>query len=113
MLDYLLARKSWEIIRIIMEPYASMAATHGTIDCVGMIQEEYPDALKNADAVAEIRVEMSEAAFKKGGWAPTRPVDSTSAQMSASYAAASQIIDGAVLAVQFSNAAIDGVEVWK
>jgi aconitate decarboxylase len=104
---------TWVVMQIIVKPYASMAATHGTIDCIRTIQEEHPDVLDDADAVAEIKVEMSNPAFKKGGWAPKRPVDSTSAQMSAPYAAASQIVDGALLAAQFSTAALDRDRVWR
>lgn len=103
--------KQWEILRINVKPYASMAATHATIDCIRKLQEEYPDALRDVDAVDYIKVEMSDPAKKKGGWTPERPVDSTSAQMSGPYAAASQIIDGAVLAAQFSTAALDRNEV--
>jgi aconitate decarboxylase len=102
--------KTWEII---VKPYASMAATHATIDCIRKIQEEHPKTLYDKDAVAEVKVEMSSPAFNKGGWVPKRPVDSTSAQMSAPYAAASQIIDHAVLAAQFSTEALDRDEVWK
>lgn len=103
----------WEILSIIVKPYASMAATHATIDCIRKIQEESPEALKDVDKVDVIRVEMSEPAFKKGGWVPERPVDSTSAQMSGPYAGASQIIDGAVLAAQFTTAALERDEIWK
>lgn len=104
--------KRWEILRINVKPYASMAATHGTIDCIRELQEPHPDALRDVDAIDHIKVEMSDPAKKKGGWTPKRPVDSTSAQMSAPYAASSQIIDGAVLASQFSTAALDRDEVW-
>lgn len=104
--------KQWEILRINVKPYASMAATHATIDCIRKLQEEHPDTLRDVDAIDHIKVEMSDPAKKKGGWVPERPVDSTSAQMSGPYAAASQIIDGAVLAAQFSTAALDRDEVW-
>jgi aconitate decarboxylase len=105
--------ETWVIMQIIVKPYASMAATHATIDCIRKIQEEHPEALDDVDDVAEVKIEMSNPACKKGGWVPKRPVDSTSAQMSAPYAAASQIIDKDVLAAQFSTAALDRDEVWK
>jgi aconitate decarboxylase len=105
--------KKWIIMDIIVKPYASMAATHATIDCIRKIQDEHPNTLDDVDAVAEIKVEMSNPAVRKGGWVPKRPVDSTSAQMSAPYAAASQIIDHAVLAAQFSTKALDRDDVWN
>jgi aconitate decarboxylase len=105
--------KKWVLGTIVVKPYASMAATHATIDGILKIQNQHVDAFKDVDAVDMIRVEMSDGAFKKGGWAPTRPTDSTSAQMSGPYAGATQIIDNAVLAAQFSTAALERDEVWQ
>ncbi len=105
--------KVWELQAINVKPYASMAATHGAIDCVSKVQAHYPDAFNNVDTVDHIVIESSEPAFKKGGWAPQRPTDSTSAQMSAPYAAATQIVDNAVLAAQFSPASLDRDDVWR
>ncbi|TGJ87826.1 hypothetical protein E0Z10_g930 [Xylaria hypoxylon] len=103
----------WEIQSINTKPYASMAATHGTIDCIRKIQDRHPGLLNDLGQVDEIVVEMSEPAFKKGGWVPTRPAEFTSAQMSAPYAAACQIVDEAVLIEQFTPAALDRDEVWR
>jgi aconitate decarboxylase len=105
--------KTWVLQSINVKPYASMGATHGTIDCVRKIQEQHLDALSDVEAVDEIVVEMSEPAFKKGGWTPKRPVEITSAQMSAPYAAACQIVDKAVLVGQFTSGALERDEVWK
>lgn len=55
---------------------------------------------------------MSEPAFQKGGWLAKQPLTSTGAQMSASYAAAVQLIDGQVLPAQFAPSQIDREEVW-
>lgn len=103
----------WELQNINVKPYASMGATHGTIDCVRKIQEEQPDALSNAELIDEIIVEMSEPAYKKGGWTPTRPVEPTSAQMSAPYAAACQIVDSTVLVEQFTPSSLDRDAIWN
>ncbi|PVI02561.1 putative immune-responsive protein [Periconia macrospinosa] len=104
---------AWELQNINVKPYASMAATHGTVDCIRKIQELHPNALSDVDEVEEIIVEMSGPAFKKGGWVPERPVKSTSAQMSAPYAAACQIVDGAVFVQQFAPAFLEREEIWK
>ncbi|KAI0967574.1 putative immune-responsive protein [Xylaria arbuscula] len=103
---------TWEIRNINVKPYASMAATHGTIDCIRQIQDQYPGILTDPELVDEIIVEMSDPAFKKGGWTPMRPPEFTSAQMSAPYVAACQIVDKAVLAGQFTPAALDRDELW-
>ncbi|KAI1775305.1 2-methylcitrate dehydratase PrpD [Hypoxylon cercidicola] len=105
--------KTWEIQKINVKLYASMGATHGTIDCIRKIQEKHLDVFSDVEVVDEIVVEMSEPVFKKGGWAPKRPVEVTSAQMSAPYAAACQIVDRAVLAGQFTPASIDRDDVWR
>lgn len=103
---------TWEVQNIITKPYASMAATHGTIQCVRQIQDQHPELLEDPEQVEEIVVEMSEPAFKKGGWTPRQPVEFTSAQMSAPYAAACQIVDKAVLVGQFTPSALDRDEIW-
>ncbi|KAI1302541.1 putative immune-responsive protein [Xylaria venustula] len=103
---------TWEIRNINVKPYASMAATHATIDCIRKIQDQHPGLLTDPDLVDEIIVEMSETAFKKGGWTPRRPPEFTSAQMSAPYVAACQIVDEAVLAGQFTPATLDRDELW-
>lgn len=104
--------QDWELQNINVKPYASMGATHATIDCIRKIQEERPHALSNIELVHEIIVEMSEPAYKKGGWTPTRPVEPTSAQISAPYAAACQIVDSAVLVEQFAPMSLDRDEIW-
>ncbi|KAH8193604.1 hypothetical protein TruAng_012228 [Truncatella angustata] len=104
--------QTWELQNVNVKPYASMGATHGTIDCVRKIQEQHPGALSNAEVVHEIVVEMSEPAYKKGGWTPTRPTDSTSAQISAPYAAACQIVDRAVLVEQFTPSSLNRDDIW-
>jgi aconitate decarboxylase len=59
-------RLVWEIRRISMKPYTSIAATHGTINYIRMIRERCPDAIEDISAIAEIVIEMSEPALKKG-----------------------------------------------
>ncbi|KAH6658758.1 immune-responsive protein [Truncatella angustata] len=102
----------WELQNVNVKPYASMGATHGTIDCVRKIQEQHPGALSNVEVVHEIVVEMSELAYKKGGWTPKRPTDSTSAQTCAPYAAACQIVDRAVLVEQFTPSSLNRDDIW-
>ncbi|CAG8955052.1 hypothetical protein HYFRA_00007066 [Hymenoscyphus fraxineus] len=103
---------SWEIARINVKPYASMALTHGTIDCIKAFQYTNPMALESLNAVKTIVVEMSEPAFKKGGWELQRPITPTEAQMSAKFSAASQIVDGQVLPPQFTPEKLESELLW-
>ncbi|PWY82047.1 2-methylcitrate dehydratase PrpD [Aspergillus heteromorphus CBS 117.55] len=102
---------TWEIDQILVKPYASMAATHGTIDAISALQAKYPGELKG-NRIRRINVELSEPAFKKGGWEPKYPLTVTGAQMSCAYAAAMQILEGAVQPAQFAPAQLERQDVW-
>ncbi|KAJ5668361.1 2-methylcitrate dehydratase PrpD [Penicillium maclennaniae] len=103
---------NWEIDQIIVKPYASMAATHATIDCIRALQAKYPKRFV-ASRIRRITVEMSEPAFKKGGWEPEKPLTATGAQMSAVYAAAMQILEGEVQPAQFAPSKLEREDVWE
>lgn len=105
----------WQIDGIRVKPYASMAGTHPTIDCVRNLQELYPDKL-TPDAIKDIRkikIVLGEAAFHHGGWKTTRPLTSTGAQMSNTFVAATQIIHGKVLPPQFRHDMLENEDVWR
>jgi aconitate decarboxylase len=94
----------WEIDSIRVKLHASMAAVHGTIDCVANLQGQHTGRMKNFDDIESIVTEHSKPAFEHGGWTapPTKPLTTTSAQVSIQYAAAAQLVDGQVLMAQFS-----------
>jgi aconitate decarboxylase len=96
--------EKWEIDSIRVKLHASMAALHGTIDCVANLQRRHADRMKNFDDIQSIVTEHGKAAFEHGGWIapPNKPLTTTSAQMSIQYAAATQLVDGQVLMAQFS-----------
>ena len=96
--------KKWEMDNIRVKLHASMAALHGTIDCVANLQEKHADRMKEFGDIDSIVTEHSKPAFEHGGWAapPDKPLTTTSAQMSIQYAAAAQLVDGQVLMIQFS-----------
>ncbi|KAJ5647723.1 2-methylcitrate dehydratase PrpD [Penicillium lividum] len=102
---------TWEIDQIVVKPYASMAATHGTIDCIRALQDKYPKDFV-AHRIRKITVDLSEPAFKKGGWKPKRPMTVTGAQMSCIYAAAMQLLEGEVQPAQFAPAQLERDDVW-
>ncbi|KAF7550959.1 hypothetical protein G7Z17_g5356 [Cylindrodendrum hubeiense] len=103
----------WEIDRIVVKPYASVATTHSTIDALMALQTRYPTQMAAVHQIRRIRVEMSEVSFKKCGWTPRRPLTPTGAQMSATYAAAMQLLEGEVQAAQFAPAQLERDDLWS
>ncbi|KIV84595.1 hypothetical protein PV11_00367 [Exophiala sideris] len=106
--------KEWKIAGVRLKPYASMAGTHPTIDCVRLLQQQYPEAVssQSLQKIKSITIEMGSDAFHHGGWHPTRPLTSLGAQMCNAYVAASQFIDHNVLIAQFEPAMLDRDAVW-
>ena len=106
--------KSWKIQGVRLKPYASMAATHPTVDCVRRLQEQYPElvAVKNLKRVKKIVIEMGSDAFHHGGWQATRPLTPLGAQMCCMYVAATQLIDSEVLIAQFEPEMLERDAVW-
>lgn len=102
----------WKIHSVRVKPYAAMAGTHCTIDCVRKLQEEHPVQMKDLESITSIKYEMAEAAFHHGGWKAERPVTSTGAQMNNSYVAATQMVDGQVLTEEFRHDKLDRDIVW-
>ncbi|KAL3458889.1 hypothetical protein BJX64DRAFT_291796 [Aspergillus heterothallicus] len=103
----------WQLESIRVKPYASMAGTHCTIATVAALQTEYPDKLRDRRAITRIIYEMSEAAYKHGGWKPERPLTAIGAQMSCAYVAAVQMVDGQVLPQQFRADQLDREVIWE
>ncbi len=106
--------KSWKIEGVRLKPYASMAATHPTVDCVRCLQEQYPDlvTIENLRHVKRIVIEMGSDAFHHGGWQATRPLTPLGAQMCCMYVAATQFVDSEVLIAQFEPEMLDRDLVW-
>ncbi|KAF1817564.1 2-methylcitrate dehydratase PrpD [Eremomyces bilateralis CBS 781.70] len=104
----------WQTQGVRVKPYASMAGTHPTIDCVRKLQELYPEPMQNwTSDIAKITIELGEAAFHHGGWKAIRPLTSTGAQMSNAYVAATQIVYGEVLAAQFRHDMLENDNLWR
>ncbi|OTB18148.1 hypothetical protein K445DRAFT_55555 [Daldinia sp. EC12] len=103
----------WEIKNIIVKPYASMAGTHCTIDCMAALRTLYPGKTRDFSNFESIRIEMSEPVYHHGGWKVVRPLTSTGAQMSNAYVGAVYLVDEEVTPIQFSNDKLDRDEVWR
>ncbi|GAE00238.1 conserved hypothetical protein [Paecilomyces variotii No. 5] len=103
----------WQTEGIRVKPHASMAGTHCTIDTIAGLQKDHPEELKDLSEIINITIEMSEAAFKHGGWTATRPLTATGAQMSCAYVAAVQLLDGQVLPQQFHRDLLNRDSIWR
>lgn len=103
----------WQINSIRPKPYAAMAGTHGTIDCIAALQERYPQEMADLENISEIIIEIcAEAIYKHGGWKAERPLTVTGAQMSNEYSAALQLVDKQVLPAQYRQEAMDRDVLW-
>ena len=105
--------ETWQLRGIRVKPYAALASTHNTIDCVRALQDKYPSQLQSLHSIRHINIEMAEPAFKHGGWEAKRPLNVTGAQMSSAYVAALQLVDGQVLPAQFRHDQLDRDSVWQ
>lgn len=101
--------EEWVLMDTGVKAYAAMAATHAPIDCAlaarsrGIAPED----------VASISVEVSHAAFHHGWWQPEPPLETIGAQMNIGYAVAVALLDGQVLAEQFTRDRIAAADVWS
>ena len=104
----------WETMNIKVKPYASMAGTHCTVDCIIELQKIQPILrdVANLRSISRITIEMSEPALKHGGWEAKRPLTVTGAQMNCAYIAAVQLVDGMVTPAQFRQGMLDRDLVW-
>ncbi|KAK5991632.1 Cis-aconitate decarboxylase-like protein oryM [Cladobotryum mycophilum] len=105
--------QEWQMNGVAIKPYATMAGTHNTIDCLIDMRKAHPEVLSNPQNIDRIVIELSKPAYEHGGWTAERPIAVTGAQMSNSYAAATYIVDNAVPAAQFAARMLDRDEVWE
>lgn len=104
---------AWKTEGVRVKPYAAMAATHGAIDCVRILQQKHPDLMKDLEGIESVTLRLGDVAFHHGGWKAERPLTSVGAQMSAAYVAATQMIDREVMPRQFRSDKLERDEVWS
>jgi aconitate decarboxylase len=104
--------QKWLMEGVAIKPYASMAGTHNTVDCLTDLRVLYPELLSDLYGIERILIELSKPAFEHGGWEAKRPLTATGAQMSNAYVAATYLVDSAVLPAQFSAKMIERDLVW-
>jgi aconitate decarboxylase len=105
--------QTWQLQSIRVKAHASMGGTHCTIDCIRELQKKYPEQMSEIQKISNIKAEMSEAAFKHGGWNVTRPLTATGAQMSCAYVAAVQLVDSQVTPSKFHHDLLDRDVLWE
>lgn len=99
----------WALLDTGIKAYAAMAATHAPIDCA---LEARARGIA-ADDVESISVEVSHAAYHHGWWEPEWPLETIGAQMNIGYAVSVALLDGQVLAEQFTRDRIVADDVWS
>ncbi|GHE76401.1 MmgE/PrpD family protein [Amycolatopsis deserti] len=101
--------QEWVLLDTGVKAYAAMAATHASIDCA----LEARSRGITAQDVESISVEVSHAAYHHGWWKPEPPLETIGAQMNIGYAVSVALLDGQVLAEQFTRDRIAADDVWS
>jgi aconitate decarboxylase len=105
--------EDWKTSKVRVKPYSAMAATHGVVDCMRKLQEEFGTEMEDLEGVESVRLILGEVAFHHGGFDISRPITTTGAQMSAKYVAATQMVDREVMPRQFRHDMLERDEVWR
>ena len=101
--------KRWELLNILVKPYASGGTTHPTVDAVLRARDELGIV---ADDVKSLIIRLTHDSFQHNGWKLERPTTSIAAQLNVAYVAAVAMLDGEVFVHQFSPNRIDAEDVW-
>jgi aconitate decarboxylase len=99
----------WDTLGYGIKPYAAMGGLHAAIDATLALQAADPI---DPAQVRHIRIDVSEAVFKHGGFDITRPIVPITAQMSLKYTVPVVILDRAALVDQYRPDRINRDDVW-
>ncbi|KAJ6104677.1 hypothetical protein N7523_010997 [Penicillium sp. IBT 18751x] len=91
---------------------ASMTGTYCTIDAVGILQRGNLEGLAVLSGIASTTKDISEAAFKHGGWKAELLLFALGAQMSCAHVAAVQLVDDDALPQEFHYNLLDRNILW-
>lgn len=98
----------WETTFIMVKSYAAMGGLHGAIDAARRLRSSIaPEDISTVD------ITVGETVYKHGWWPPQRPLTPIGAQMNIGYATAVALLDGNVLAEQFTAARLDSDDIWS
>lgn len=102
--------EGWHTEIIMVKSYAAQGGLHGTVQAALELRAEHGIDPKS---VAHIEIGVGHTVYHHGWWEPQRPLTSIGAQMNLGYAAAVALLDGQVLPPQFTEARLDGDDVWE
>ncbi|CAN5726190.1 MmgE/PrpD family protein [soil metagenome] len=97
----------WETQTIMVKSYAAMGGLHGAIQAARSLRESLGDA-----TISRIDITVGDTVYKHGWWKPERPLTPIGAQMNIGYATSVALLDGNVLAEQFTPARLDADDIW-
>lgn len=107
--------QNWSALEgVVVKPYAAMAGTHMTVDCVKALQEEHSELLApdNLWKIKSITIRLDEPFFKHGGWRAEKPLTAIGAQMNNAFVAATQLVEWQCFAAQFGPEKLDADPTW-
>ncbi|HEY5272551.1 MAG TPA: MmgE/PrpD family protein [Acidimicrobiales bacterium] len=102
--------KRWELMNILVKPYASGGTTHPVADALLRARNELGIRAEN---IASMTIRLTHDSFQHNGWRLERPTTSIGAQLNVAYVAAVALLDGAVFVPQFSSSRMDADDVWS
>ena len=91
----------WELMRILVKPYASGGTTHPGVDAMLHLRN---DLGVSADDIESIKIRLPIHSFRHYGWKISRPTTNIGAQMNLCFVCAITLLDGKASIGQFSNA---------
>jgi 2-methylcitrate dehydratase PrpD len=100
----------WELLRILVKPYASGGTTHPVADAMLHARTELGVTPENLRSVT---IRVPEGPFKHNGWKLERPTTAIGAQINMGYVGAVMLVDGAAFVSQFAPDRINADDVWS
>ncbi|KAK5938764.1 hypothetical protein PMZ80_008956 [Knufia obscura] len=107
--------QDWSALEgIVVKPYAAMAGTHMTVDCMKALQDEHAKMLApdNLGQIKSITIRLDEPFFNHGGWRAEKPLNAIGAQMNNAFVGAMQLVERECLAAQFGPEKLEAGPVW-
>src|ERR1700742_1117569 len=101
--------QDWELMRILVKPYASGGTTHPGVDAMLHLRN---DLGVTADDMESIQIRLPIHSYRHYGWKISRPTTNIGAQMNLCFVCALTLLDGKASIGQFTNARIAADDAW-
>jgi 2-methylcitrate dehydratase PrpD len=98
----------WETSTIMVKSYAAMGGLHGAIDAARQLRSSV-----DPHCISRIDITVGTTIYKHGWWTAERPLTPIGAQMHLGYTTAAALLDGNVLAEQFTPDRLDADDIWR